>query len=500
MAIVIAGHTSAIQPSGQEISIPVPSETQEGDLLVVFHSDQSQGTDTYTGNAAFTHEGPAYVARSPEGRIIGIWTRWATGSEPSSYVFQRTGGPTRSTAHMVALRGVDSNYLVDVVTEYHGHWNGSVKMTESLSASVPGLQFFFGRNECVAEVSHVPTTTPDGFTELSNIQTSETISVSRTASWLGYREVPAGETGESGIAWSAGAGTSAQSIVFRPAADEEPTPPGIRIGTINGKGAYLTYINGVGERVTPASLKLLGQAYNLAQMDADIANGVTVYWAHRGFSNNYSEMTQYAYDRAVQDGAKALEFSMRRTSDGVYYGMHDNTLDRVTNLSGATSSVTWAELEGTAVTAPTPGGYVTRLEDFINRYQRQLLIIDPKSGQYINDEVVPLLQSFPDWQNRFLIKLDGMHNLTVWQAYKNAGFKTAGYWYPNESSLAALAARAEYVDYIGMQYDATTDQWNEVFSYGKPVWGHVLYNTGQKNAALAAGCHILQCGEKTLLP
>src|SRR5690606_30067235 len=129
----------------------------------------------------------------------------------------------------------------------------SVKMTESLSASVPGLQFFFGRNECVAEVSHVPTTTPVGFTELSNIQTSETISVSRTVSWLGYREVPSGETGESGIAWSSGAGTSAQSIIFRPLSGSSEVPIGIPIGQVNGKTAYLSYIDGEGERVAPAA-------------------------------------------------------------------------------------------------------------------------------------------------------------------------------------------------------------------------------------------------------
>lgn len=493
MAIVIAGHTSAVQPSDQEISIPVPSETQEGDLLVVFHGDQSQGTDTYLGNANFTHEGPEFIARSSEGRIIGIWTRWATASEPPSYTFQRTGGPTRSTAHMVALRGVDSDYLIDVVTDYRGHWVGPVMTTESLNASVPGLQFFFGRNECVAEVSHVPTTTPAGFTELSNIQTSETISVSRTVSWLGYREVSAGPTGESGIQWSSGAGTSAQSIIFKPLGDSPEVPIGIPIGRVNGKTAYLSYIDGEGERVAPAAAHFNKPPYRVADMEADISNGVPVYWAHRGGSSNWSEMTQYAYDNAVAYGAKVLEFSSRRSADGVQYGMHDNTLDRVTPLSGPTSSLTWAELENTPVIVPSPGGVLLRLDDFIERYTKQILLIDPKSGLYLNEEFIPLLKSYDDWQERFIIKLDGMHALSVWQTIKNAGFKTAGYWYPNESSLNALAERQDYVDYIGMDYSASSEVWDEVFSYDKPVWGHVLQNQTHFNLAQAAGCQIFQC-------
>src|SRR5690606_17161379 len=128
-----------------------------------------------------------------------------------------------------------------------------------------------------------------------------------------------------------------------------------------------------------------------------------VYWAHRGGSSNWSEMTQYAYDNAVAYGAKVLEFSSRRSSDGVQYGMHDNTLDRVTPLSGPTSSLTWAELENTPVTVPNSGGVLLRLDDFIERYTKQILLIDPKSGLYLEDEFIPLLKSSDDWLERSII-------------------------------------------------------------------------------------------------
>lgn len=298
--------------------------------------------------------------------------------------------------------------------------------------------------------------------------------------------------------------TQANGLVYTVAVNEVsvgPTPPpGIRVRAVNGKGAYLTYINGSGERVSPVSVKLPGRAYNLASMDADIAAGRPVYWAHRGGSANWSEMTTFAYDNAVEHGAKALEFSMRRTSDGVWIGMHDPTVDRVTALSGDVSSFTWSQLEGVLVNVTGTGGVVARLEDFLARYPNEVLIVDPKSDAFTyRTEVIALLKTVPDWQSRILIKLDGMHAVGVFQAYQDAGFKTCGYWYPNESSLNAIAARVPYCDYIGMQWDATPEQWNTVFSYGKPVWGHVLFNQTQFDACVVAGVDIFQCANVTEL-
>src|SRR5690606_41774518 len=70
------------------------------------------------------------------------------------------------------------------------------------------------------------------------------------------------------------------------------------------------------------------QSYTVSQMDADFTAGSTVYWAHRGGSANWPEMTMRAYTNAIFWGCPVIEVSCYVTSDDVFVGLHDSTLDR----------------------------------------------------------------------------------------------------------------------------------------------------------------------------
>ena len=68
--------------------------------------------------------------------------------------------------------------------------------------------------------------------------------------------------------------------------------------------------------------------------------------AHRGLSNRYPENTLLAF----QEAAKVpyyfgMETDVQMTKDGVLVCMHDDTLDRTTDATGAVSDYTWAELK-----------------------------------------------------------------------------------------------------------------------------------------------------------
>lgn len=52
--------------------------------------------------------------------------------------------------------------------------------------------------------------------------------------------------------------------------------------------------------------------------------------AHRGVCKNVPENTLPAFDLAIQNGADAIEFDLRRTRDGVLIAFHDRTLKRLT--------------------------------------------------------------------------------------------------------------------------------------------------------------------------
>ncbi|HEY2832323.1 MAG TPA: glycerophosphodiester phosphodiesterase family protein [Sporichthyaceae bacterium] len=69
--------------------------------------------------------------------------------------------------------------------------------------------------------------------------------------------------------------------------------------------------------------------------------------AHRGDSNDAPEATLAAFGDAIRDGADAIEFDIKFTSDGVPVAMHDHTVDRTTDgkqCDGLVSSLTWAVL------------------------------------------------------------------------------------------------------------------------------------------------------------
>lgn len=66
--------------------------------------------------------------------------------------------------------------------------------------------------------------------------------------------------------------------------------------------------------------------------------------AHRGSSGAVAEHTLAAYERAIAEGADALECDIRLTSDGHLVCLHDRTLSRTSDTRGLVSESTLEEL------------------------------------------------------------------------------------------------------------------------------------------------------------
>jgi len=67
---------------------------------------------------------------------------------------------------------------------------------------------------------------------------------------------------------------------------------------------------------------------------------VTLVVAHRGASAVAPENTMEAYRLAVEMGADAVELDVHLTSDGKLVVIHDETLERTTDLTGSVASMT----------------------------------------------------------------------------------------------------------------------------------------------------------------
>ncbi len=63
------------------------------------------------------------------------------------------------------------------------------------------------------------------------------------------------------------------------------------------------------------------------------ADGLPIVIAHRGSSGERPEHTIAAYKLALEQGADLIEMDLQLSSDGVLVGLHDTTLDRVTDIA-----------------------------------------------------------------------------------------------------------------------------------------------------------------------
>jgi glycerophosphoryl diester phosphodiesterase len=70
----------------------------------------------------------------------------------------------------------------------------------------------------------------------------------------------------------------------------------------------------------------------------------TVVIAHRGEHLRHHENTLEAIQGAIDAGADFTELDVRRSIDGKYLLMHDDTVDRMTDGHGRVADLTWAEL------------------------------------------------------------------------------------------------------------------------------------------------------------
>ena len=71
---------------------------------------------------------------------------------------------------------------------------------------------------------------------------------------------------------------------------------------------------------------------------------MTIIVAHRGASRQAPENTMEAFRLGVEAGADAIELDVHLTADGQLVVIHDDTLDRTTDRTGAVSGLTMEEI------------------------------------------------------------------------------------------------------------------------------------------------------------
>lgn len=176
------------------VTIPRPPDMSSGDFLIVaLRSQDATSSSFWTPSAEFVQITPTPVTLPHvSARAAAIFVRRIANLswEPEDYTF--TGPTGRNVAIGVAVNvGIGGPVQAVTSTVYGGSLGGTgERVIEAETATgAPSISLFALGAEVTAGVTHVPTLTPTGFTEIAAAQSSLNNSTagSRTTLWLGWR-------------------------------------------------------------------------------------------------------------------------------------------------------------------------------------------------------------------------------------------------------------------------------------------------------------------------
>lgn len=214
--------------------------------------------------------------------------------------------------------------------------------------------------------------------------------------------------------------------------------------------------------------------------------------AHRGGSDDWPEMSLYAYQQSVAWGCAALELSVWRTSDGVWAGSHDRSTLRVFGVDLDITATPWATLQ--TLRSTVGGQPMCRLEDVLDRWgQTRIIFVDNKQSTNVA-AFFDKLDTYPGATGRFVSKSYYTDTAVTAEAH-NRGYKTWGYYY--QADVPNLASTQSRWDILGMDYTADAASWTAVLSYGKPVMAHIVNSAAARTTALGKGANGLMVSKVT---
>ncbi|MGB4957788.1 MAG: glycerophosphodiester phosphodiesterase family protein [Candidatus Saccharimonas sp.] len=290
-----------------------------------------------------------------------------------------------------------------------------------------------------------------------------------------------------------------------------PAPTGLQVKLSDGAAlqtAYMKVSDGGGTLATPGGLKVVKPGYST--VTAMLASN-PFYVAHRGGSRDFPEMSLYAYGQSVLRGYGAIELSLARTSDGVWFGLHDADINRTSGTTGlgAASTMTWAQVQGyqilgsmAANNTSQPNRPYMRFEELMAMYYpSHVIFVDIKYANAYRNEFVTMLNALPGTpQDHIVGKAYGV-GASFPTAMSAAGYKTWGYFYESDYTGGQLAANYSYWDILGMDYGASAAAWTAVTGYSKPVIGHICPTVTAKNTAISYGAVGVMCsGALAIIP
>lgn len=283
-------------------------------------------------------------------------------------------------------------------------------------------------------------------------------------------------------------------IVLPPVADVGP-PPGLSVSIRTASNTNTTgqmYLWNGTTGVAPTSLRAVR---NTVASSADLLAkpGFTV--AHRLGSVNWPEHSMHGATQSLIRGVDALEFSVAKTIDNVYFGLHDSTLDRTSGVSGVDpKTLTWAQVQQYQLlasitdTPSQPNRPYLRLVDVLAAYPKAVFFIDPKNLAF--SDMIALFtwlkNTYANATDRFVLKY--YYDYTnLKNTVMNMGFKSWGYLYTSDISNANFATYCQRWTWLGLENSATQANWDLVKAQNPLVLGHIAATLAAFESGISKG-------------
>jgi len=269
-------------------------------------------------------------------------------------------------------------------------------------------------------------------------------------------------------------------------------------GTEEHDTAVTLWDGGVEQPATAAVMP--GGAWSVDRLLA--IDGFTV--GHRGGSVDWAEMSMRAYTEAVLRNVDAVEISVSRTIDGVWFGLHDETLLRTSGVDIDPATLTWRQVQDYLCAAPAGGDprfgaqQYERLVDLLDAYATShVILLDPKyhSGAVWRPEFFALIEAaVPRAQDHVVIKWSGGGTSLADDAAA-LGYDTVGYFYQSDylANPAGVLANAGHWSWLELEHGAPQSTWDAFLALGKPVIGFTAATAAQRQTALDKGAAGVMC-------
>ena len=153
-----------------------------------------------------------------------------------------------------------------------------------------------------------------------------------------------------------------------------------------------------------------------------------VNYAHRGASEYTPENTMMAFYTGLYMGANGIETDVRRAKDGTLVLFHDDTVDRMTDGTGAVEDMTFEQLQTLNVTKNGYTDKIVRFEDFLRQFAfRDITFAIELKGPGVEEETADLLRKYGMEKKTVVtsFKLDYLRKFKAYAPEFRAGYLTS---------------------------------------------------------------------------